>query len=89
MRKTLIILLHVMLSSFGHLEYCFSRGIRKFRFNLNSHYSCRINQRHPAYQDISISISKNLHEPRLTSHMLCKDLAKGIPNFVTGTLSLN
>ena len=89
MRKTLIILLHVMLSSFGHLEYCFSRGIRKFRFNLNSHYSCRINQRHPAYQDISISIRQNLHEPRLTSHMLYNNTLSKIPQYMTCTLSLN
>jgi len=89
MKRTLIIFLHVMLSSFGHLEYCFSRGIRKFRFNLDYHYSCRINQRHPAYQDVLISVTGYPQESHITSHMLYNNTLSKIPQYVACTLSLN
>jgi len=89
MKKIFIVLIHMLFSTFGQLEYCFSKGIRKFRFNLDSHYSCRITYQHLAYHDVLISITKNPQEPHLNSYMLCKDLANGIPQYVTGTLSLN
>jgi hypothetical protein len=89
MKKSIIILLHVLFSSFGLLEYCFSRGIRKFRFNLDYHYSCRINCQHPAYHDVLISIKKNSQEPHITSHMLYNNTPTKIPQYMTCTLSLN
>ena len=89
MKKRFIVLIHVIFSTFGQLEYCLSKGIRKFRTNLDSHYSSRITCQHPAYHDVLISISRNSQEPHLNSYMLCKDLANGIPQYVTGTLSLN
>ena len=89
MKKTLIVLLHLMLSSAGYLEYCFSRGIRKFRFNLDYHYSCRIPCQHPAYQDVSIAITKHPHESRITSHMLYHNTSTNIPQCMACTLSLN
>jgi len=89
MKKTFIIFMHLLFSTFGHLEYCFSRGIRKFRFNLNSHYSCRINYQHPAYKDVSISITKYPQESLITSHMLYNNTSTKIPQYMTCTLSLN
>ena len=89
MKKTLIVLLHLMLSSVGHLEYCFSKGIKRFRFNLAYHYSCRIPYQHPAYQDVSISITKHPQESHVTSHMLYNNTSTKIPQYMPYTLSLN
>ena len=78
-----------MFSSFGFLEYCFSKGIKRFRFNLAYHYDCRIPYQHPAYQDVSISITEHPREPRLTSHMLYNNTSTKIPQCMACTLSLN
>jgi hypothetical protein len=89
MKKFIIILVHLLFSSFGVLEYCFSRGLKRFKCNLNYHYSSRIHYEHPAYQDVLISIKDIPQEPRMTSYMLCKSVATGIPQYVTWTIPLN
>jgi len=89
MKKLLIILAHFMFSSFGMLEYSFSRGLRRFKGQLNYHYASRIQYKHPAYQDISISIKEIPQEPRCKSYMLCENEATRGPQYITWSISLN
>lgn len=89
MKTFLIVFAHFMFSSFGMLEYCFSRGLRRFKGHLNYHYASRIQYKHPAYQDIAIYLQKTPKEPHCTSYMLCKNEATQGPQYVTWTISLN
>jgi hypothetical protein len=88
-KKHLVILLHLFFSTFGFLEYCFSRGIKKLKFNLDYHYSSRINYQHSAYQDIMITITDSPQEAILTSHMLCTSMGNQIPLLITWKIPLN
>jgi hypothetical protein len=89
MKKFFVISLHLLFSSFGLLEYCFSRGIRKLRYNLGYHYVSRIQYAHPASMNISVSIKENSQEPYLKSYMLCENPVTRIPQYITWTISLN
>jgi len=89
MKKLLIILTHFILPSFGFLEYCFSKSIRKLKYNLGYHYAARIHHDHPAYQDIFISLKERPKEPIYQSHMLCKSGITNMPQYITWTIPLN
>jgi len=89
MKKFLIISLHLLLPSFGFLEYCFSRGIRRLRYNIGYHYSSKIHYEHPAYQNVSISIEKIPQEPHYKSYMLCTNVSTRMPQYIIWTLPLN
>jgi len=89
MKKFLVISLHLLFSSFGLLEYGFSRGIRKLRYNLGYYYVSRIQYAHPASMNISISIKGNPQEPHLKSYMFCENPVTRIPQYITWTIPLN
>lgn len=89
MKKFLIVLAHFMFSSFGMLEYCFSRGVKRFKGHLNYHCASRMQYKHPAYQDIAISVQKTPKEPRCKSYMLCENEATRGLEYMTWTISLN
>jgi len=89
MKKHLIILTHILLPSFGFLEYCFSRSIRKLKYNLGYHYAAKIHHDHPAYQDIFISLKERPNEPLYQSHMLSRNEVTRMPQYITWTIPLN
>lgn len=89
MKKMVVVLAHVLFSSFGMLEYCFSRGLKRFKGQLNYHYASRINYKHPACQGMTICLKKIPKEPRCTSYMLLENGARRGLQYVTWTISLN
>jgi hypothetical protein len=89
MHKPVILSLHLLLASFGALECCVSKGMRRFKYKPGSHYSCRINCQHPAYQDIMISLTESRGDASLKSCMLCTAHGSRIPLLITGKTGLN
>jgi|GEM_PF-2073980 hypothetical protein len=88
-RKLLILSIHFLLASFGALEYCVSKGMRKFRYKPGSHYSCPITYQHPAYQDIMITLTQSPQEACLTSYMLCTAHKSRLPLLISEKITLN
>jgi hypothetical protein len=89
MHKLLILSIHFLLAGFGGLEYCISKRMRRFKCKPGSHYSCRINYQHPAYQNIMISLDECPREASLTSYMLCTAHKSGRPLLISGKITLN
>jgi len=89
MHKLVIISIHFLFSSFGALEYCVSKGMKRFKYKPGSHYSCRINYQHPAYQDIMISLTESHDDASLKSYMLCTAHESHLPLLITGKITLN
>lgn len=88
-RKLLIISIHFLLASFGALEYCVSKGMRKIKYKPRSHYSARLPYGHPAYQDVMISLTESRGEAGLTSYTLCTAYGSRLPLLITGKITLN
>ncbi len=89
MKKYLIILTHILLPSFGFLEYCFSKNFRKLKYNPGYHCASRIHHEHPAHQDIFISLKESPKEPFYQSHMLCNNGITRMSQYITWTIPLH
>ncbi len=89
MRKLLIISIHLLFSTAGALEYCVSKGMRKFKYKSGSHYSARLPYDHPAYQDVMISLAESHGEASVRSYMLCAAHGSRLPLLITGKITLN
>jgi hypothetical protein len=88
-RRLLILSIHFLLASFGVLEYCISKKMRRFTFKPRSHYSARMPYDHPAYQDVMISLTENHGEASLASYMLCIACGNRLPLLISGKITLN
>jgi hypothetical protein len=88
-RRLLILSIHFFLTGFGGLEYCVSKGMRKFTYKPGSHYACRINCQHPAYRAIMVSLTENRGEASLASYLMCTAHESHLPLLVTGKIVLN
>jgi len=89
MRKHLILIVHLLFSTVGVLEYCLSKGLRKFKYRPMSHYAARLPYDHPASQEIMISLAESPQEATLTSYMLCTSHCSRLPLLITGEITLN
>ncbi len=89
MRKHLILIVHLLFSTVGVLEYCLSKGLRRFKYKPVSHYAARLPHAHPASQDIMISLAETREDASLKTYMLCTSHGSRLPLLITGKITLN